>query len=89
MDNSSSGSSRISSRSLQLIIDKLLRQTTRKSTNKCYLSIWRQFNKFVISLDKRPDNGEDRVTLFIGYKIDQGMQSTTVRSYVSAINVTV
>ena len=67
------------------MIDKLLSSTTRSSTTKNYLSIWRQFNKFVIDLDIRPDTWEDRVTLFIGYKIEQGMKSTTVKCYVSAI----
>ena len=32
-----------------------------------------------------PKTWEDRVSLFIGYKIDNGMQSSTVKSYVSAI----
>ena len=50
-----------------------------------YLSIWRQFNKFLINLDIKPNSWEDRVTLFIGFKIDNGMQSSTVKSYVSAI----
>ena len=50
-----------------------------------YLRVWRQFNKFVISLDVKPKTWEDRVTLFIAYKIENGMQSNTVKSYVSAI----
>ena len=32
-----------------------------------------------------PKSWEDRTTLFITYKIEQGLQSSTVRSYVSAI----
>ena len=36
----------------------------------------------------KPDTWEDRVTLFVGYKIDQGMQSNAVKSYVSAIKKT-
>ena len=47
--------------------------------------IWRQFNKVVISLNIKPKSWEDRVNLFIGYKIDQGMQSSTAKSYISAI----
>ena len=85
---SSSESSKISTKSLQLIIDKLLSQTNRSSIVKSYLSIWRQFNKVVINLDVKPNNWEDRVTLFIGFKIDQGMQSSTVKSYMSAIKKT-
>ena len=71
-----------------MIINRLLGQTNRSSTTKSYLGIWRQFNKFVISLDVKPNNWEDRVTLFIGYKINQGIQSSTVKSYVSAIKKT-
>ena len=82
---SSSTSSKISTRHLQLIIDKLVSQSRRSSTSKNYLGVWRQFNKFVISLDVKPNTWEDRVTLFIGHKIEQGMKSNTIKSYVSAI----
>ena len=80
---STSNSSRISTREIQLIIEKLKGQSHRSSRN--YLGVWRQFNKFVIRLDVKPNRWEDRVTLFMGYKIDQGMQYSTVKSYVSAI----
>ena len=82
---SSSNSSRISTKHVQSIIEKLMCQTRRSSTNKNYLQIWRQFNKFVINLDVKPPTWEDRVTLFIGYKIENGMQSSTVKCYVTAI----
>ena len=52
------------------------------------MNIWRQFNKFVINLDNKPKCWEDRIQLFIGYKIDQGMQSSTVKTYISAIKKT-
>ena len=83
--SSTSHSSRISTKQMQLIIDKLMCNTRRKSTTQNYLNIWRQFNKFVINLDDKPQNWEDRCTLFIGNKIDQGVQSATVKSYVTAI----
>ena len=38
---SSSNSSKISTRHLQLIIDKLVGQSQRSSTSKNYLAIWR------------------------------------------------
>ena len=60
----------------------------RSSTTKNYLSIWRKFNDFVISLDRKPDLWEDKATLFIGFLIDKGMQSTTIKSYISAIKKT-
>ena len=82
---SSSTSSRISTKQIRLIIDKLVGQSQRDSTLQTYLTIWRQFNKFVISLDVKPNSWEDRVTLFIGYKIENGIKSNTAKSYVSAI----
>ena len=42
----------------------------------------------MIKLDVKPKHWKDRVTLFIGYKVDQGIQSATVRSYVLAIKRT-
>ena len=63
-------------------------QTRRSSTTRTYLSIWRQFKKFVIRLDVKPKTWEDKVTLFVGYKIKQEMQSSTLKSYVSAIKKT-
>ena len=68
-----------------MVIDRLLSKTTRTSTSQNYLGIWRQFNKFVINLDVKPSSWEDRVTLFLGHKIEQGMKSTAVKCYVSAI----
>ena len=81
----SSESSRISATHVRAIMDKLLLQQTQSSTSSTYLQIWRQFNKFLIDLDSRPDSWEDRVSLFIAYKIKNGMQSATVKSCVSAI----
>ena len=60
----------------------------RSSTAKTYLAIWRKFNEFVINLDRKPKLWEDRITLFLGYLIDKGMQSTTIKSYVLAIKKT-
>ena len=67
-------------------MDKLLGQTTRSSTSRNYLCIWWQFNRFLINLDVKPHTWENRVQLFLAYKIDHdGMQSATVKSYVSVI----
>ena len=63
-------------------------QQHRSSTSKTYLNIWRQFNQFLIKLDKKPDRWEDRVTLFVGQKIEEGVQSTTIKTYISAIKNT-
>ena len=84
----SSKSSTISTSEIEQIVAKLMNMQHRSSTAKNYLSIWRQFNRFIISLDRRPRLWEDRTTLFIGYLIEKGMQSSTVKFYVSAIKKT-
>ena len=63
-------------------------QQNRVSTAKTYLSVWRQFYKFLINLDVMPSSWEDRTSLFMAYLIVKGMQSGTVKSYVSAIKKT-
>ena len=78
-------SSTLSTSYMESLVQKLLGQQNRKSTVKTYLNVWRQFNKFVLSLDKMPDSWEARATLFIAYLIDQGKQSASIKSYVSAI----
>ena len=70
---------------MKRILESLKNKSCRESTNANYLSIWRNFNKFVIKLDVRPKLWEDRVSLFVAHLIDKGIQSATVRSYVSAI----
>ena len=70
---------------MELLLERLLRQQNRKSTCKTYLRIWRQFNKFIISLDRKPGTWEDRATLFVCHMVDKGMQSSSIKSYISAI----
>ena len=50
-----------------------------------YLSVWRKFNNFLLKLDIRPGLREDRASLFGAHLVDEGFQSTTLRSYMSAI----
>ena len=73
---------------MERIVNNLMTKQHRDSTSKTYLSVWRQFNRFVISLDRKPKLWEDRTTLFLGYLIDKGMQSASIKSYVSAIKKT-
>ena len=40
---------------------------------------------FFIRLDHKPDNLEDRLTLFVGYLVENKKKSSTVRSYILAI----
>ena len=55
------------------------------TTNRNYLGIWRNFNKFLVRLDKMPSTWEQRTILFCAYLIDKGMKSTTIKSHISAI----
>ena len=57
----------------------------RPSMSQNYLSVWRQFNKFVIKLDIKPQTWEEKVSLFLAQLVDSGAQSSTIKSYVSAI----
>ena len=70
---------------MQHIVDKLRSQQYRSSTRHNYYVVWKLFNKFFIRLDQKPDTWKDRLTLFVGYLIDNEKQSSTVKSYISAI----
>ena len=70
---------------MRCILEKLRIQNKRSSTAKNYLGIWRNFNNFIIKLDKKPYNWEDRICLFAAYLVDRGVQSSTLKSYYSAI----
>ena len=69
-------------------VNLLLRNQRRASTNSTYFRVWRQFNKFIINLDKRPDTWEERTILYIGYLVHNGMQFSMIKSYVSVIKKT-
>ena len=81
----SSVSSKISTYEITNIIDELQHNQHRDSTKKNYLAVWRVFNEFFIWLDNKPSNWEDRLTLFVGYLVQNNKQSSTVKSYISAI----
>ena len=70
---------------MKVVLNNLLTKSNQTSMMRTYLSVWRQFNKFIISLDLKPMSWEDRTSLFIAHMIDRGLQSCSVRSYVSAI----
>ena len=85
MNYASSHSSTISTDSMQIILERLRSHTNRSSTEQNYLGIWRNFNSFIIKLDKKPENWEDRICLYGAYLVDKGIQSATLKSYYSAI----
>ena len=53
-----------------------------------YLTIWCQFNHFLLKLDHKPKSWEDRATLFGASLFERGIQSSTMKSYMSAIKNT-
>ena len=82
---SSSTSSRISTSHLNLVLDSLKGKQNRSTTINMYHKIWRQFNAFLIKLNRKPEAWEDRVALYCSFLVEQGAQSSTLCSYISAI----
>ena len=80
-----STSSSLSMHTIRNIIENLRLKQHRSSTKKNYYAVCRLFNHFFIRLDKKPNNWEDRITLFAGYLIDNNKKVTTVKSYILAI----
>ena len=70
---------------MKQILEDLKTRSLRESTQKTYFRIWRQFNKFVVCLDRIPSTWEERTSLFLAHLIDSGAQSASIKSYVSAI----
>ena len=85
MDDSSPSGSTISTRAMQQIVDKLRHQQYRDSTKATYYCVWKTFNEFFIRLDFKPRTWEERLILFVGSLVQNGKQSSTVKSYISTI----
>ena len=60
----------------------------KSSMAKSYLGIWRNFNRFLLKLDEKPENWEERISLYLAFIVENGAQSSTVKSYYSAIKKT-
>ena len=56
-----------------------------ESTRKNFHSIWKSFNKFYLQLDEKPSEWEDRITLYVGYLINNKCKSCTIKSYICAL----
>ena len=83
----SSTSSHTSVDHINAVIERLKASQNRTSTNQNYHAIWKKFNKFVIRLDKIPQTWEDRTYLYAAHLVEAGIQSLTLRSYISAIKM--
>ena len=82
---SQGSSSSISTKDMQLIVDKLKSDHLRSSTKRNYYSVWKSFNSFYLRLDEKPSQWEDRLTLFVAFMVEKETKSTTIKSYISAI----
>ena len=60
-------------------------QKYRDSTKRNYYTIWKSFNAFLICLDCKPRQWDQRIALFVTHLINEKRQSATIKSYVSAI----
>ena len=85
MASSSNSSSKISSTEMERVLESLMANQTRESTKANYQSIWRQFNRFLVRLDWLPRGWEERASLFSAHLVSKGIQSSTLKSYISAI----
>ena len=47
--------------------------------------MWKIFSKFFLRLDFKLTSWEQRIVLFVGFLVDSKLQSSTVRSYISAL----
>ena len=75
----------ISTECIQLLIEKYKSCNNRPSMAANYLSVWRQFIRFLAHLDVNPKLWEDRPMLFGAALIDTSIQLSTLKSYISAI----
>ena len=75
----------ISTSDMQAIVDNLKNDHIGDSTKENYHAIWMSSNRFFLHLDVKPHNWEDRIVLFVGFLIQEGRQSQTICSYLSAI----
>ena len=81
----SSDTSSISTSDIENIVDRLKGQQHHDSTRQNYYRVWKLFNSFFLRLDVKPLTWDHRIVLFVGYLIDKGKKSTTIRCYLSAI----
>ena len=71
---------------MENLLEQLKQEGNRDSTKAIYHTIWKNFNKFLIKLDRMPKTWEDRTCIYCTHLIcEKRLQSSTVRSYISAI----
>ena len=79
-------SSRLSAAYLEGLMDQLKNESHQNSTKGTYYNVWKNFNQFLIKLDRMPKTWEERLSLYCTYLIViKKRKSTTIRSYISGI----
>ena len=82
---SGSTASSISTKAIEQIVDKLKMERNRTTTKRTYYNVWKNFNQFIVKLDRKPPSWEDRIVLYVGYLVNQTRKSSTIKSYISTI----
>ena len=82
---STSTASSISTRAIENIVNRLKNGRNRGTTKRTYYNIWKNFNQFIIKLDRKSPTWEERIVLYVGYLVNQKRKSNTIKSYISAI----
>ena len=86
MSDSTSCTSRISATYIENLLEQLRSEGHKDTTKLAYYNRWKNFNQFLIRLDRMPPMWEDRVCLYVTFLIcEKGLQSSTIKSYISAI----
>ena len=80
-----STASTISSADMRDILETLKWNCHRNSTKDQYYSAWKMFNNLFLKLDVKPTTWEEHISLFAAYLANNKRQSSTIKSYVSAI----
>ena len=71
---------------MEAILNSLKTKQHRASMSANYYAIWKKFNTFLITLDARPPDWEQRLALYCAYLVEiDKLQSSTIKSYISAI----
>ena len=73
---------------IQNLLESFKSKQHQPSTAKNYHGIWKNFNAFVIRLDHKPVSWEERTAAYGAYLVHKGVQSSTLKSYISAIKHT-
>ena len=70
---------------MEHVLQTLKLYSTRSTTAHNYYRVWKLFNAFIIRLNRKPESWEGRLALYGAYLVEKGNQSSTLKSYFSAI----